>query len=330
MPESILSITNLVKDYKTGFTGKKSRVLSDVSFDVRKGEVFGFVGPNGAGKTTTFKSILGFVSPTEGKIELLGKEDAKLLAGGHSLLPLMKLRLARPALLVDIGRIDNLSYVRDGGETLAIGALTRHHDLATDPLVQEHCPLLSHTVGLIGDAQVRHRGTIGGSIAHGDPASDLPTVLAAIVEDATTLLGATSGDMLFWERERDTLRVVAVAGLPGDLLGYELAMGEGLSSEAIREGRTVQVDDYATYPNRARALERYRFGSVLCAPLLFRGEAIGALNVHTSDTGHRFAPGDADLLQAFAGLAAIGAASARIFSSASDSVCAARRAMSRR
>jgi ABC-2 type transport system ATP-binding protein len=74
MSESILNITNLVKDYKTGFTGKKTRVLRDVSFDVRKGEVFGFVGPNGAGKTTTFKSILGFVSPTEGKIELLGKE----------------------------------------------------------------------------------------------------------------------------------------------------------------------------------------------------------------------------------------------------------------
>lgn len=74
MSESILSITNLVKDYKTGFTGKKTRVLRGVSFDVQKGEVFGFVGPNGAGKTTTFKSILGFVSPTEGKIELLGKE----------------------------------------------------------------------------------------------------------------------------------------------------------------------------------------------------------------------------------------------------------------
>ena len=74
MPESILNITNLVKDYKTEFTGKKTRVLRDVSFDVRKGEVFGFVGPNGAGKTTPFKSILGFVSPTEGKIELLGKE----------------------------------------------------------------------------------------------------------------------------------------------------------------------------------------------------------------------------------------------------------------
>lgn len=76
MSESILNITNLVKDYKTGFTGKKTRVLRDVSFDVQKGEVFGFVGPNGAGKTTTFKLILGFVSPTEGRIELLGKEHS--------------------------------------------------------------------------------------------------------------------------------------------------------------------------------------------------------------------------------------------------------------
>ena len=113
-------------------------------------------------------------------LELLGREDAKLLAGGHSLLPLMKLRLARPALLVDIGRLEELSYVSDAGEQLAIGALTRHHDLANDPLVQEHCPILSHAAGLIGDPQVRHRGTIGGSVAHGDPASDLPTVLLAL------------------------------------------------------------------------------------------------------------------------------------------------------
>ena len=116
-------------------------------------------------------------------VELLGREDAKLLAGGHSLLPLMKLRLARPALLVDIGRLEELSYVRDAGERLAIGGLTRHHDLAADPLVQEHCPILSHAAGLVGDPQVRHRGTIGGSVAHGDPASDLPTILTALDAD---------------------------------------------------------------------------------------------------------------------------------------------------
>ncbi|HKX72031.1 MAG TPA: FAD binding domain-containing protein, partial [Acidimicrobiales bacterium] len=79
-----------------------------------------------------------------------------------------------------IGRISDLSYVRDAGATLAIGALTRHHDLHADALLQEHCPIVSHTAGQIGDPQVRHRGTIGGSIAHGDPASDLPAALLAL------------------------------------------------------------------------------------------------------------------------------------------------------
>jgi len=117
----------------------------------------------------------------EQAIELLGsRDDAKLLAGGHSLLPLMRLRFARPATLVDLARVDELRYVRDAGDWIAIGALTRHHDLGRDPLLQEHCPLVSTTAGLIGDPQVRHRGTIGGSLAHGDPASDLPTVLVAL------------------------------------------------------------------------------------------------------------------------------------------------------
>jgi aerobic carbon-monoxide dehydrogenase medium subunit len=115
-------------------------------------------------------------------IELLAShgEDAKLLAGGHSLLPLMKLRLAQPTVLVDIGRIGDLSYVEDGGGTLRIGALTRHHDVASSDLVREQVPLLAEVAGQIGDPQVRHRGTIGGSIAHGDPASDLPAVLLAL------------------------------------------------------------------------------------------------------------------------------------------------------
>ena len=110
-------------------------------------------------------------------------DDAKFLAGGHSLLPLMKLRLAQPAVLVDIARIKDLSYVRDAGDHIAIGALTRHREVETNALLTQHVPLLSHAASHVGDPQVRHRGTIGGSIAHADPASDLP---------ATTLaLGAT-------------------------------------------------------------------------------------------------------------------------------------------
>jgi carbon-monoxide dehydrogenase medium subunit len=127
---------------------------------------------------------------TEHALELLAsREDAKLLAGGHSLIPAMKLRIARPELLVDIGRVSSLAYVRDAGESLAIGALTRHRTLETDPLLQEHCSIVSHTAGLIGDPQVRHRGTIGGSLAHGDPASDLPAVMLAL-EAELVIVGA--------------------------------------------------------------------------------------------------------------------------------------------
>jgi carbon-monoxide dehydrogenase medium subunit len=92
----------------------------------------------------------------------------------------MKLRIARPALLVDVGRIADLSYVREEGDTIAIGALTRHKDLAESPVLREHCAIVAHTAGRVGDPQVRHRGTIGGSLAHGDPASDLPTVILAL------------------------------------------------------------------------------------------------------------------------------------------------------
>jgi len=107
-------------------------------------------------------------------------DDAKFLAGGHSLLPLMKLRLAQPAVLVDIARIKDLSYIRDEGNYIAIGALTRHMDVEKSPIVLQHAPLLANAASHVGDPQVRHRGTIGGSIAHSDSASDLPATTLAM------------------------------------------------------------------------------------------------------------------------------------------------------
>ncbi|HEX2851556.1 MAG TPA: FAD binding domain-containing protein, partial [Acidimicrobiales bacterium] len=107
-------------------------------------------------------------------------DDAKLLAGGHSLLPLMKLRLATPAMLIDVGRLSDLSYIRDAGDHVAIGALTRHRDLETSDVLASSVPILAYAAHLVGDPQVRHRGTIGGSISHGDPASDLPAVVLAL------------------------------------------------------------------------------------------------------------------------------------------------------
>jgi aerobic carbon-monoxide dehydrogenase medium subunit len=114
-----------------------------------------------------------------GLLSRLG-DDAKLLAGGHSLLPLMKLRLATPGVLVDIGRLRDLSYVRADGDEVRIGALTRHADLESSDVLAEQVPLLARVAGQVGDPQVRHRGTIGGSVAHGDPASDLPAALLAL------------------------------------------------------------------------------------------------------------------------------------------------------
>ena len=117
---------------------------------------------------------------TDQAIDLLSNnEDAKVLAGGHSLLPLMKVRFAQPSMLVDIGRIGDLSYVREDGDVVAIGALTRHHDVANSELLQAACPIVADAASQIGDPQVRHMGTIGGAVAHADPASDMPTVMIA-------------------------------------------------------------------------------------------------------------------------------------------------------
>jgi aerobic carbon-monoxide dehydrogenase medium subunit len=110
-------------------------------------------------------------------------DDAKIIAGGHSLLPLMKLRLAMPAVLVDISRIPDLSYVRVDGDQVAIGAGTRHHELERSDVAAAEVPLLPHVASRVGDPQVRHKGTLGGTVAHSDPASDLPTALLALGGD---------------------------------------------------------------------------------------------------------------------------------------------------
>jgi aerobic carbon-monoxide dehydrogenase medium subunit len=151
-------------------------------------------------------------------IDLLGQhgDEAKLLAGGHSLLPIMKLRLAAPAVLVDLGRVEELQYVRDEGDHIAIGAMTRHTDVEHNPLLQEQCGLLSYTASLVGDPQVRHRGTIGGSISHGDAASDLPSALLAL--EGTFVIKGPGGE-----------RTVAAGDFFEDYLQTALAPDEVLT-----------------------------------------------------------------------------------------------------
>ncbi|HEY3223948.1 MAG TPA: xanthine dehydrogenase family protein subunit M [Pseudolabrys sp.] len=142
-----------------------------------------------------FPASFGYVAAhsVEEALQLLTKhgEDAKLLAGGHSLIPAMKLRLASPRTLIDLGTVAGLRGVRMDGNTLAIGALTVHTDVASAELVQKHLPGLADAASVIGDLQVRNRGTIGGSIAHADPGADFPVMLTAL--NASFVLQSTSG-----------------------------------------------------------------------------------------------------------------------------------------
>ncbi|HWD79073.1 MAG TPA: xanthine dehydrogenase family protein subunit M [Kribbella sp.] len=117
--------------------------------------------------------------------------DAKVLAGGQSLMPALRLRLAAPETIVDLGKIDDLRGVRDDGDALVIGAMTPHSTVQSDPLVLEHAKLISLATATVGDPQIRHRGTFGGSLAHADPAADLPAVAVAL--DASFVIAGADG-----------------------------------------------------------------------------------------------------------------------------------------
>ena len=146
-----------------------------------------------------------------------GGDEAKVIAGGQSLLPLLRLRLAYPDLLVDLGGLGELTGVRDAGDALVIGAMTTHYSLIRDPLIREHCGLIAETAATVADPAVRHRGTIGGSLAHADPAGDLPAVISAL--DATLVATGPGGE-----------REIAAADFFVDYLTTALEPGEILTA----------------------------------------------------------------------------------------------------
>ena len=169
---------------------------------------------------------------------LSGNEGAKVLAGGHSLIPLMKLRLAAPAMLVDIGRIEALKGItaNDGG--LSIGALTTHAEIASSDLVQQQAPLLAEAAALVGDPAVRNRGTIGGNVSHADPASDLPTVLTAL--GATFNVTGSSGE-----------RSIAASDFATGLLENALEEDEILTSVSVPSVPSGSGSAYVKFPHPA-------------------------------------------------------------------------------
>jgi carbon-monoxide dehydrogenase medium subunit len=175
----------------------------------------------------------------EEAVRFLGEGgDVKALAGGHSLLPLMKLRLAAPDTVVDIGRIDGLRYIRQDGDRIAIGALTRHVELEQSDLLASRCPLLAECAAEVGDIQVRNRGTIGGSLAHADPNADLPAAIVAL--DAELVAQGPGGKRTI--RAREFFQGLMTTTLAPDELLVEIRVPplEGAGSAYVKFNRRAQ------------------------------------------------------------------------------------------
>jgi carbon-monoxide dehydrogenase medium subunit len=159
------------------------------------------------------------------------KDDAKILAGGHSLLPAMKLRLMQPKVLIDLGRIKDLSYIKEEGGQLRIGAMTTHFQVETSDVVHRLCPLLTETATQLGDMQVRNKGTLGGSLAHSDPAADWPAAILAL--DAEIVATSAKGD-----------RIIKATDFFVEMLTTALEPGEILREIRIPAGKSKVAQAY--------------------------------------------------------------------------------------
>ncbi|MGH2470063.1 MAG: FAD binding domain-containing protein, partial [Chloroflexota bacterium] len=208
-----------------------------------------------------FPSTFEYYAPSslQEALALLGNGN-KVLAGGHSLLPLMKLRLAEPAGLVDIGHLPGLDAIRDEGDTVVIGARATHHAVEHSPLLASTVPLLPQTARWVGDIQVRNRGTIGGSLAHADPGADLPAALLAL--DAT-----------FVAQSRRGQRRIAAGDFFQGLLATSLADEELLTEIRVPKLPAGTGTAYQKFPNPA---SRYAIVGIAVAIGLASSGAIGS------------------------------------------------------
>jgi carbon-monoxide dehydrogenase medium subunit len=173
-------------------------------------------------------------------LQLLARhgDDGKVLAGGQSLIPVLKLRLAAPAAVVDIGRISDLSYLRSEGGVIRVGAMTTHAAIAKSPLIREACPLLAETAAQIGDQQVRNRGTLGGSLVHADPAADWPAAMLAL--DAEIVVRSASGE-----------RVVKAADFFVEMMTTAVQTGELVTEIRVPAPAQPKASAYLKVPQAA-------------------------------------------------------------------------------
>jgi aerobic carbon-monoxide dehydrogenase medium subunit len=205
-------------------------------------------------------------------------DEAKILAGGHSLLPLMKLRLAAPRYIIDIGRLRGMSYIREEQGQILIGALTPHAEIERSDLLASKCPLLPQTAAEIGDVQVRNRGTIGGSLAHADPAADYPAAILAL--DAELLAASTAGTRTIPAREF-FVEMLTTQLRPGEILTQVRVAPRGPRTGMAYAKLRQPASGFAVVGVAARLvlgkgnhIESAAVGITGLAPKAFRAEAV--------------------------------------------------------
>jgi aerobic carbon-monoxide dehydrogenase medium subunit len=251
-----------------------------------------------------FPASFGYVAArsVEEALELMAKhgEDGKLLAGGHSLIPAMNLRLQSPRTLIDIGTVPSLRGIRVDGNHLVIGALTVHTDVAASELVRKHLPGLSDAASVIGDIQVRNRGTIGGSVAHADPAADLPVILTAL--DASFVAQSPSGS-----------RVIAVDDFFTDFYTTALSANEILTEIRVPIPSSGTGTAYAKLPHPASGyvvvsagamIVRQASGTCTAARVAIGGLGSGPIRAIATEMELRGKPLTSQIIAAAAGKAA--------------------------
>lgn len=237
---------------------------------------------------------------------LASNEDAKVLSGGHSLIPAMKLRLAQPKTVVDISRVADLAYIREAGTHVAIGAMTTHHDIETSALLKQKCPLMCEVAAVIGDVQVRNRGTLAGSLVHADPAADWPAAILAL--DAEMEIAGPNGRRTV-KSDKFFVGMMETAVQPGELLvqvrvpftgrpaayvktaqkasGFAIA-GVAVVVDTVTKTVRVGLTGVAAKPCRAKHVERYLKGKDLTADTIAKAATraskdVDALNdIHAS------------------------------------------------
>jgi len=242
-------------------------------------------------------------------------DDCKVLAGGHSLIPAMKLRLAQPKTIIDIGRIADLRYIREHDGKIAVGAMTTHYEIESSALVQEKCPLLAEVAAQIGDVQVRNKGTLGGSLVHADPAADWPAPILALEAELDI---AGPSDLRTVPVKKFFMELMQTAVLPNEILceirvpvtarsvayvkfaqkasGFAIA-GVAVVIDAPNHRVRVAITGVAAKPYRAKAVEQYLKGKALTAETIARAATRAAKEIEALNDIHASAEFRAHLAQ---------------------------------